>query len=182
MKRILIISLLILLIPILAISADKIVKVGENNVEVTPSKTLKDTSDIEFVIWDEKNTRSYGQDGIDKEKVKAQDEMTDAQNLNEVVYKQGIESAAQDRINKITIVLNTVSTKEMIDTKGIKFNVYEIPLEYEEVGFNQGNLEKAKKTLTDAQNFNTAEYKQDLIDKAQAKIDKLNLIQAEMNK
>ena len=46
---------------------NRIIRVSQNNVEVTPSKEMTDINGKTFTVWDEANKQHYGQDRIDSE-------------------------------------------------------------------------------------------------------------------
>lgn len=104
MKRILIISLLILLIPLVAIPADDIAKIGENIVEITLSKTETDVTGRSVEVWDERSTKHYGQDRIDRELTDAQQDFTKAQAIDCPAYKQNIIDETQARIDRLNAI------------------------------------------------------------------------------
>lgn len=97
---IIILGLILLCIISAKVFADeKIVKIGENNVEITISHTVTDVNGVEFEVWG--NPQSFGQDGIDSELISAQDELTNANNLDEVQYKKDRQDAAQETIDRL---------------------------------------------------------------------------------
>lgn len=96
-----IITLLLLLMPIVAISADRILKVGKNYVEVTPSKVMTDINGNPVEVWYENNAETYGQDRIDKELIDTQKDLTDAQALDGATYKQEQIDKAQVEISRL---------------------------------------------------------------------------------
>lgn len=103
-RKLVILLLLILLIPIVAISANRIVKVGDNNVEVTPSKIMTDITGKSVEVWDKEKTKSYGQDMIDKELTSAQTGLTTVQILDATAYKQGQIDKFQAEVDKLNLI------------------------------------------------------------------------------
>lgn len=77
--------------------AEKIIKKGVDDVEVTVSSTVKSINDIEFEVWG--STHTYGQDRIDAELASAQQSLTDANALDEVAYKQKLKDNGQAKIS-----------------------------------------------------------------------------------
>ncbi len=99
-----VITLLLLLMPIVAISADKIVKIGKNYVEVTPSKIMTDINNKSVEVWYENDAQTYGQYDIDRELINAQKDLTDAQALDGAIYKQEQIDEANAKITKLNLI------------------------------------------------------------------------------
>lgn len=157
-------------------------KIAENNVEVFNEVTVKDMTGADKIILE--YSFSLGQDWIDSQTTKAQTELSDAENLDALAYKQGLIVDLETWINKLTTVLSLFDTETLTDKDGNEFIVYnkEQVKKYAEVGISFESLEKSKLELIEAQNLDEVAYKQDLIAKAQARLDKILLIQTEMNK
>lgn len=86
---------------------NRIIKIGENNVEVTPSKQVT-TTDGEIVeIWDEEKTQSYGQDRIDNEKLSYEAQKTSLTNIDPV----------QDKIDKLAVYQAKLDENVLIQEK-----------------------------------------------------------------
>lgn len=88
---------------------------------------------------------------------------------------------ADEKITKVA--KNNVEYKEtkiMQDKNDVEFEVWKEPESYGQDRIDE-ELTAANEALANAQAFDAAAYKQGLIDNAQAFIDKLNNIQAEMN-
>lgn len=68
--------------------ANRIIKKGTNNVEVTPSKVMTDVYNSPVEVWDEANMVAYGQSGIDERKAQDQKRTTDANAIDGAAYKQ----------------------------------------------------------------------------------------------
>ncbi len=66
----------------------RILKISQNNVEATPSKTMTDINDNPVEVWDERRRKSYGQDEIDERKVQDQKRTADANAIDGAAYKQ----------------------------------------------------------------------------------------------
>lgn len=104
-------TLLLLSIPIIAISADRIVKIGKNYVEVTPSKVMTDINGNPVEVWYESDAETYGQDDIDKRATQENKEMIEAQAINCPAHKQEHIDKIQARKNKTTIMQTELDKK-----------------------------------------------------------------------
>ena len=78
---------------------EKIVKIGENNVEISVSYTVTDINGVEFEVWGEPD--SYGQEKIDQELIQVNQETTDAYNFDEKAYKQKFKDNAKERLDRL---------------------------------------------------------------------------------
>lgn len=161
---------------------EKITKIAENNVEVFKEVTVKDIKDTDKIILE--YSESYGQSKIDDQLTKVNQELIDANNLDEKQYKTDLISKTQSKINRIIAVLKSADTVTKTDKDGKSFLMYdkEIMGNLDNVGVGTESLNQAKKELEENNLFNEKTYKQKLIDDAQEKIDRLNLIQTEMDK
>jgi hypothetical protein len=157
-------------------------KTGPNEVTVYEEETVIDVNDNDQIIL--KYKTSYGQKKIDAEMSKAQQELYDAQNFDETLYKQNLIQKAETNVYKLTQALKLFETETVKDKDGNDITVYtqEFIERFREANVGPEALRQAKQDLQNAQNFDETEYKQNLIQKAQNKIDRLNAIQAEMNK
>lgn len=110
MRKIFLILILIIILPLLLCAEEKkIIKLGENDVKIIPHKEATDINDKSVIILDEGNAEHYGQDRIDMEMVIAQKELKYAQKLDVVKYKQELILKAQERIdllNKIQMEMS----------------------------------------------------------------------------
>lgn len=104
MKKLLIIPLLILLMPLVAMSADRIIIKGKNHVEWAPSIIMTDVNGNPVEVWDEPRTKAYGQDGIDEELVDALKDLADAQTLDCPIYKQEQIDKDQVEVDLLTAI------------------------------------------------------------------------------
>ncbi|HDK42893.1 MAG TPA: hypothetical protein ENG87_05920 [Candidatus Pacearchaeota archaeon] len=157
-------------------------KVAENNVEIHVDKEIKDVNGNSVLILEYKE--SYGQDRINKEMILANDELDNAVNFNVVQYKSDLVDKLTVTINKLTSALALFDTETIIDVNGNQVKIYNQKMvdDFRELGVSQEALNQTKQDLSDAQNLDEIEYKQNLINTAQNKIDRLNLIQTEMEK
>ena len=83
---------------------DRIIKISENNVEVTPSKKVTTTDNQVVTIWDEDKKESFGQDGIDSQLSSAQKELTNAKVFDEVTYKKNLTVKVQAKIDRLGLI------------------------------------------------------------------------------
>ncbi len=106
-----IITLLLLLMPIVAISANKTIKVGKNYIEVTPSKVMTDINGNPVEVWYESDAETYSQGDIDKRATQENKEMIEAQAINCPAHKQEHIDKIQARKNKTTIMQTEMDKK-----------------------------------------------------------------------
>ncbi len=72
------------------------------------------------------------------------------------------------------------TSKKITDINGIEFEVWESPKSYGQTLIDS-ELVRANKEFSDVNTLDEKTYKQELIDKAQAKLDRLVLIQTVMD-
>ncbi len=82
----------------------KVIKVAENNVEVTPSITVTDINNNPVEIWNEDSKVSYGQSSIDGERILADKALVNANALDEEKYKQDLINEVQDKIERLNLI------------------------------------------------------------------------------
>ena len=159
----------------------RIVKIAENNVEVTPTKKALDTDGNEVKIWDKAKTVSYGQRRITEMRGIYEQELSEAQNLDTTQYKNDLIARRQTDVDKISALRTIIPTLTAENAKGNIIQIFDVSGSeaYEEL---INDASQYRKRLTEAQDLNVAQYKKDLVDKCQEKVDEINLIQAEMNR
>lgn len=81
---------------------EQIKKIAANNIEVRKSRTETDINNVEIEVWGD--PESYGQERIDEEKKVAQEELTVAQNIDVVIYKQDLITEAQSKIDRLNLI------------------------------------------------------------------------------
>jgi hypothetical protein len=157
-------------------------KIKENQVNIFNEVIVQDTSNIDHIILEYTNT--YGQTKIDQELNKLNRELSDVQNLDAVAYKESKILEYQIDAYKLEQALLLFNTIEIDDKDGVKFTVYdpEFIKRFEPSRISTGELKRCKDLLIDVQNLDEVAYKQGLINEIQSKIDRLNLIQQEMDK
>lgn len=79
----------------------KIEWIEENNVELTPKKTIQDIDGNDVQVWDTENIQSYGKDGIEEELEARTKALADAENFDCNAYKTEMINKAQKEYDKI---------------------------------------------------------------------------------
>lgn len=138
---------------------EKIIKIAENNIEVFKEVTVKDIKDTDKIILE--YSESYGQSKIDDQLTKVNQELIDANNLDEKQYKTDLISKTQSKINRIIAVLKSADTVTKTDKDGKSFLMYdkEIMGNLDNVGVGTESLNQAKKELEENNLFNEKTYK-----------------------
>ena len=157
-------------------------KVAKNNVEIYVDKEIKDIDGNSILILEYKE--SYGQDRVNEKMTLFNDELNNAIDFNIVQYKSDLIDKLVTTIDKLTNALALFNTETITDVNGNQVKIYNQKManDFKELGVSQEALNQTKQDLLNAQNLDEIEYKQNLINIAQTKIDRLNLIQIEMEK
>lgn len=109
--RIFIISIAIMMLLTASVFAEeKIIKVGENDVEVQTIYYKEAEGQEPFVY----KTESYGQDRIDNESTAAQSQLNTANNLDCAQYKQSMRDEAQKTIDKLGQIQTEMQKKKAV--------------------------------------------------------------------
>lgn len=157
-----------------------IVKIAENNVEVTESKKVTASDGTEVEIY-EGTKRSYGQQLINDHLAVREAGLLAAKSLDEKKHKADKIIKCQADIDKVPALRVIVPTKTVEDINGNTVEVFDHEGEdhFEEL---ISDISLWRKRLTEAKTLDARQYKKDLITKAQKAVDEINAIQVEMDK
>lgn len=158
----------------------RIILIEENNVEVTPSIKLFDTSGNEIEIWDNAKKTHYGQGRINDRRVKSDKKLTVAQNLDPKKYKADLITLRQKAVDKIQAMRAIIPSKIVIDVNDNEVEVFDTSKSeaYEEL---VGEILTDKRLLKEAKDLDPVKYKKDEITKTQKEVKEVNDIQKVMD-
>jgi len=165
-------SLVVIIVAVVvgtALAAEKIVKTGEDRVDVIPSRTMTDTTGNSVEVWSEDSKTIYRQKQIDEQLGNAQDRLGTANALDSVKYKADLIAKIQAEMDRLN--LNYQRNIDMQERRNL----------FRQEDFDR-RLNDAQDKLNAANALDPTQYKTDLINSIQTEIDRLDLIQAEMNK
>lgn len=158
-----------------------IVKIAANNVEVTSPKKVTSTAGVEVEIYEGGTKVSYGQKRINEHKARCDADLKEAKALDERQYKTDLIARRKADADKISALRVIVPLRTTTDIKGNTVEVFDCEGEdhFEELVHD---AKVCQKLLIEAKALDTRQYKADLIKKAQAEVDEIDAIQAEMDK
>lgn len=157
-------------------------KVAENNVEVLFEIPTRNVAGGTRIVLQRRD--NYGQQRIDRERAKHQADLNAANRINATQFKNDAIAARQAEVVRQQSALDLIEKVTVRDVDGNSFQAFDEDANdnFEAAGFGTSKFDRAEADLATEQAETAAAKKQAEIDKFQARVDRLDLIQAEMNR
>ena len=84
---------------------------GENNVEFTPKKTIKDIDGNDIEVWNTDHIQSYGQETIDEQVELFTKALDNANAFDCEAYKAGLVAGVQAELDKLADIQTVIDFK-----------------------------------------------------------------------